>query len=201
MSGLPALFPRLRLSGTIHHLTLRSRLGEPLFAVPADRAFLDKRVGEVLRAFSARAHAYCWMTNHLHLVVETRPQRAAALQAEIATEYARYWRRLKPSAGDVFKAPAAPFRAEVATHILLLIRYVHLNPVTAGLVTDPADYPWCGHRAYLGLGGPEWMSVDVGLRLLGGDLLRAVAAYRNFVGPECATEGCSRFSVLPVPPG
>jgi len=191
----------LRLSGAIHHLTLRSRLGEPLFDEPGDRAFLDIRVGELLRAYAARAHAYCWMTNHLHLVAEIKPQRASALQAEIATEYRRYRRRLKPSPDDVFRSPMRPFRADAPTHILLLIRYVHLNPVTAGLVTDPADYPWSGHRAYLGLGGPEWMSVDVGLRLLGGDLLRAVAAYRNLVGPGCATEGRSKSSASPVPPG
>ncbi len=182
MPASPALIPRLRLSGPIHHVILRSRLGQPLFEEPNDRQFLDTRVGELLRAYTARAHASCWMTNHLHLVVEIKPQRAAALQAEIAADYARYWCRLKPQAGNVFQPPTRPFRADVATQILLLIRYVHLNPVTAGLVTDPANYPWCGHRAYLGMGGPDWMSVDVGLRLLGGDLLRAVAAYRSFVG-------------------
>jgi REP element-mobilizing transposase RayT len=182
MPGFPVLRPRLRLSGAIHHLILRSRGGEPLFAEASDRVFLDTRIGELLRAYAARAHAYCWMTNHLHLVVEINAQRAAALQAEIAVEYARYWHQLKPSAGDIFRPPTRPFRADIETHILHLIRYVHLNPVAAGLVTDPVDYPWCGHRAYLGLGGPDWMSVDVGLRLLGGDLLRAVAAYRTFVG-------------------
>jgi REP element-mobilizing transposase RayT len=179
MPELPALCPRLRLSGPIHHLILRSRSGQPLFADRGDREFLDTRVGELLRAYAARAHAYCWMTNHLHLVVEVDAQRAAALQAELATDYARYWRRLKSQAGDVFQPPVRPFRADVATQILLLIRYVHLNPVTAGLVTDPIDYPWSGHGAYLGLGSPDWMSVDVGLRLLG---VRAVAAYRAFVG-------------------
>jgi REP element-mobilizing transposase RayT len=184
MPAAPAVHPRLRLSGAIHHLILKSHAGEPLFAHPTDRDFLDARVGELLRAYLARAHAYCWMSNHLHLVVEVDPQKAASLQSEIATAYGRYWRRTEQLAGAVFERPKRPFRVASGTQILLLIRYVHLNPVTGGLVRDAIDYPWCGHRAYLGLGGPDWMSVDVGLRLLGGDLLRAVAAYRALVAPQ-----------------
>jgi REP element-mobilizing transposase RayT len=183
MAIQPATHSRVRLSGAIHHLILRSTAGEPLFTDTADRDFLDAHVGELLRAYSARAHAYCWMKNHLHLVVEIDPQKAAALQAEVAADYARYWRRVQPRTGDVFQRPTRPLRATCDTQILLLIRYVHLNPVTAGLVRDPVDYPWCGHRAYLGLGGPDWMSVDVGLRLIGGDLLHAVAAYRAYMAP------------------
>ena len=68
-------------------------------------------------------------------------------------------------------------------YLLQLIRYIHLNPLRAGLVRDAADYRWSGHRAYLGHAGPPWLSTDLGFRLLGGDLLRAAAAYRVFVAP------------------
>ena len=169
---------RLRLTGAIHHLALRGQDGQVLFGCDADHGALDDIVGALLRESGARAHAYCWMSNHLHLVVEIPPGLVAGWQDELVRRYARH--RLN----DLLFAPASPaFRVDADAYLLQLIRYVHLNPLRAGLVRDAADYPWSGHRAYLGYGGPAWLSTDLGFRLLGGDLLRAAAAYRVFVAP------------------
>ncbi|MEO7387052.1 MAG: hypothetical protein ABIX37_08970 [Gammaproteobacteria bacterium] len=174
---------RLRLQGEVHHITLRGRDGQALFLAPADRATLDGLVGDVLRTFRARAHAYCWMTNHLHLVAEVAPARANPLAIELADRYSAAWSGEAAARSPLFALPQPPFRVHADAYLLQLIRYVHLNPVRGGLARDAADYPWSGHRTYLGYGGPAWLSTDLGLRLLGGDLLRAVAAYRVFVAP------------------
>jgi hypothetical protein len=102
---------------------------------------------------------------------------------DLAGRYSAAWPGSGRCAGPVFEPPRPPFRVHADGYLLQLIRYVHLNPVRARLVRDAVDYPWSGHRTYLGLGGPPWLSTDLGLRLLGGDLLRAVAAYRVFVAP------------------
>jgi hypothetical protein len=83
----------------------------------------------------------------------------------------------------LFDPPGRAYRVNADAYLLQLIRYVHLNPLRAGLVRNAADYRWSGHRRYLGLGGAPWLSTDLAFRLLGGDLLRAVAAYRVFVSP------------------
>jgi len=182
--GVPTLpASRLRLQGDIHHVALRGHGRQAIFRTAADRCMLDDIVGDVLPGHGARAHAYCWMTNHLHLVAEVRREAALELAHELATRYTATYLGAGSTAGPLFATPEQPFRVQADAYLLQLIRYVHLNPVRAGLVRNAADYPWSGHRAYLGLGGPHWLSTDLGLRLLGGDLLRAVAAYRVFVAP------------------
>ena len=181
---MPAQPPsRLRLQGEIHHVALRGHNGRSLFRTMADREALERLVGELLAEFGARAHAYCWMTNHLHLVIEIAPERMDGLQSDLVARYSLH-RNGGLSPGEPLFGPAdRAFRVNADAYLLQLIRYVHLNPVRAGLVREAADYPWSGHPAYLGFGGPPWLSTDLAFRLLGGDLLRAAAAYRVFVSP------------------
>jgi putative transposase len=181
---MPAPPPsRLRLQGDIHHVALRGHAGRPLFRTRADREALERLVGGLLAEFGARAHAYCWMTNHLHLVVEIAPGHADSFQGELVARYALHHNGGLSPGEPLFDRPDRAFRVQADAYLLQLIRYVHLNPVRAGLVRDAADYPWSGHRTYLGFDGPPWLSTDLAFRLLGGDLLRAAAAYRVFVSP------------------
>lgn len=174
---------RLRLQGAIHHLALRGWDGQALFHGAVDYQALDTIVGQLLRDTGARVHAYCWMTNHLHLAVEMAPGCMVAFQDELAARYSLYRQSGPEPVAPVFAPPDPPFRVDADAYLLQLIRYIHLNPLRAGLVRDAADYRWSGHRAYLGHAGPPWLSTDLGFRLLGGDLLRAAAAYRVFVAP------------------
>ncbi len=181
---MPAPTPsRLRLQGAIHHVALRSHDGRSLFRTNGDRATLEQIIGDLLREFSARAHAYCWMTNHLHLVVEIPPERMDGFQNDLVARYTLHYNGCMSPGVPLFDPPERAFRVHADAYLLQLIRYVHLNPLRAGLVRNAADYPWSGHRTYLGFGGPPWLSTDLAFRLLGGDLLRAVAAYRVFVSP------------------
>jgi REP element-mobilizing transposase RayT len=174
---------RLRLQGAIHHLALRGRDGQALFRGAADYQALDTIIGQLLRDSGTRVHAYCWMTNHLHLAVEIAPEGIVAFQDELAARYSLQRQHGSKAAVSLFAPPDPPFRVDADAYLLQLIRYIHLNPLRAALVRDAADHPWSGHRAYLGYAGPPWLSTDLGFRLLGGDLLRAAAAYRVFVAP------------------
>lgn len=174
---------RLRLQGAIHHMALRGRDGQALFNGAADYRALDASVGQLLQDSGARVHAYCWMTNHLHLAVEIAPSWMVAFQDELVARYTLHRRHGPEPVERVFAPPDPPFRVAADAYLLQLIRYIHLNPLRAGLVRDAADYRWSGHRAYLGYAGAPWLSTDLVFRLLGGDLLRAAAAYRVFVAP------------------
>lgn len=174
---------RLRLQGEIHHVALRTQGGRPLFRVAGERQALERILGELLIEFTARAHAYCWMTNHLHLVIEIAPDQMDSFQSDLVARFSLHRNGCQSPCGPLFEPPERAFRVNADAYLLQLIRYVHLNPVRAGLVREAADYPWSGHRTYLGFGGPPWLSTDLAFRLLGGDLLRAAAAYRVFVSP------------------
>jgi hypothetical protein len=75
-----------------------------------------------------------------------------------------------------------------------LIRYIHLNPVRAGLVADPVDYPWSGHRAYLGLARVPWLTTEFALRVLGRDAAGARRRYERMIGLGTDSQDSVRFS-------
>ncbi|MBM4196057.1 MAG: hypothetical protein FJ197_03015 [Gammaproteobacteria bacterium] len=160
----------LRVAGAIHHVTVRRADGAALFRSIDDRCALDAAVGALLAESAGRAHAYCWMTNHVHLAVEIDPSRAGAFQERLAR------------ALGVTDPQAPPPVVDAQAYLLELVRYIHRNPLDAGLVRDPVDYRWSGHGVYLGRPGVPWLCTDHVLRLLGGDLLKAVAAYAAYVG-------------------
>lgn len=172
---------RLRLAGSIYHVGLRGIAGRPIFRGLRDRRALETIVIGSLREHGARAHGFCWMTNHIHLVVEVDDDRVGSFLRDLATHYAAL---LDGTAPELFELPGHAIRVCADPYLLELIRYVHLNPVRSGLVADPADYPWSSHRNYLGLPGAPWVCTDLVFRLLGGDLLRAVAAYRGLIAVD-----------------
>jgi REP element-mobilizing transposase RayT len=145
----------------------------------------------------ARAHGFCWMTNHIHLVVEISDDRVDHFLTDLSKRYAA---GLDGEAAALFELPGHSVRVLADPYLLELIRYVHLNPVRSGVVVDPADYPWSSHRSYLGLPGAPWVCTDLVFRLLGGDLLRALAAYRGLiVADECRLPAPARQSQSPAP--
>lgn len=76
---------------------------------------------------------------------------------------------------------------DVDEYFLMLVRYIHRNPVKARMVSDPADYPWSSHQAYLGRVTLPWLTTDFALSLFSTDLGRARVAYRRFMS-ECGEE-------------
>jgi REP element-mobilizing transposase RayT len=173
--------PRLHVPGGVYHVILRGNHRQPIFTVPADRVMLDALVAETLERFDARAHAYCWMSNHLHLALQVADTPLGPIVRRIAGVYARRVQRRLPTTGHLFERRYRSVLVDADAHLLRLVRYIHLNPLRAGLVTDPAEYPWSGHRAYLGLAAVPWLTTDFTLRLLGSNRARARRAYSRLM--------------------
>ena len=180
--------PRLHVPGGVYHVILRGNHRQPIFTAPGDRVMLDALVAETLERFHARAHAYCWMSNHLHLALQVADTPLGPIVRRIAGVYARRVQRRLPTTGHLFERRYRSVLVDADAHLLRLVRYIHLNPLRAGLVTDPAEYPWSGHRAYLGLAAVPWLTTDFTLRLLGSNRARARRAYSRLIaaggGPD-----------------
>jgi len=110
-----------------------------------------------------RVHAYCWMTNHVHLLMQVSEVTLGRAMQRIASRYARAVQKRRGTTGHLFERRHRAILIDADSYLLELIRYIHLNPVRARIVTDPADYPWSGHRAYLGLENTCWLTADFGL--------------------------------------
>jgi len=186
--------PRLHVPGGVYHVILRGNHRQAIFTEPSDRQMLDALVAETLERFDARAHAYCWMTNHMHLALQVADAPLGPIVRRIAGVYARRIQQRLPTTGHLFERRYRSVLVDADTHLLRLVRYIHLNPLRAGLVADPADYPWSGHRAYLGLASIPWLTTDFTLRLLGTNRSSARRAYARLISAGGDPDDSEQFS-------
>lgn len=173
--------PRLHVPGACYHVILRGNHREPLFGSVTDRYVLNGIVASVLPRFDCRIHAFCWMTNHLHALIQIADTPLGAVMQRVAVRYSRYRHGVLHTVGHLFERRYRAKVVDVDAYFLTLLRYIHFNPVKARLVQDPAEFPWSSHRAYLGLQSIPWLTTDFGLAMLSSHPARARGAYRRFM--------------------
>jgi REP element-mobilizing transposase RayT len=174
--------PRIHLDNGFYHVTLRGNHQQPIFDVEADRLLLNRILGRVLSQSDARVHAYCWMTNHIHLLVQVGTCPLGVFVRQVASNYARAYQRKLSTTGHLFERRYHAKLVGVDEYLLVLLRYIHLNPVDVKLVRSPSEYRWSSHLAYAGFAVREpWLTTDFILRMFAPDRAGARAAYRQFV--------------------
>jgi putative transposase len=178
---------RLHVPGGFYHVTLRGNHRQAIFRTAGDRELLEEIVADSIRDLGANVHAYCWMTNHIHAIVQVADAPLGKLVLRIASQYARRFQARLETTGHLFERRYHAVLVEADRYLLTLVRYIHLNPVRAGLAGDPMDYMWSSHRAYLGLRQPEWLSTAFALRVLSSDPRKALVAYRKLMGDQAET--------------
>ena len=173
---------RIELSGGLYHVTSRGDRREDIYLCETDReAWLDL-FGEVCERFRWVCHAYCEMTNHYHIVVETPEGNLSKGMRHLNGVYTQYVNRTHRRFGHVFQGRFKGIMVEKDSYLLELIRYVALNPVRAAMVGDAKEWPWSSHRALLGIDPkPAWLETDWVLGQFGTHRMDAVRGYEDFV--------------------
>jgi REP element-mobilizing transposase RayT len=184
---------RIHLAGGFYHVTLRGNHQQDVFVAEQDRHLLNKIVARALERFGARLHAYCWMTNHLHFLLQAGNDPIGNPMRQIASEFARAMQSKLETTGHYFERRYHATLVDVDSYLLELLRYIHLNPVRAGLVRGAAQFPWSSHHAYTGARREAWVTTDFALQLFSADRSRAVTAYRRFVDSPPDEALCARI--------
>jgi REP element-mobilizing transposase RayT len=172
---------RLHLPGGFYHVTLRGNHQQPIFFCEADYELLNRIVADALEALAARLHAFCWMTNHLHLLVQVSDAPLGKLIVRIAGRYARRVQRTQETSGHLFERRYHAKIVDADAYFLTLLRYIHWNPVKAGLAADPAGYRWSSHHQYVGRQAWPFVTTSFGLSLLSADSVAARSRYLELV--------------------
>lgn len=159
--------PRLHVPGGVYHVILRGNHREPLFGADKDRAYLNALVGDVVARFGLRIFAYCWMTNHLHLAVQVGDTPLDKPMQRLAMRYALHIHRDAGQTGHLFERRYRSILVDADGYLLALVRYIHLNPVVAGMVADPMAYRWSSHGDYLGRPTVAWVDTAFVLAMFG----------------------------------
>ena len=152
--------PRLHLPGGFYHTILRGNGRQEIFFDDEDRHEWQRLLQDGLTRHQHRLHAYCWMTNHVHMAIQVGAEPLAGFMRFLASRYARYFNHKNQRPGHLFERRYRAILVQNDEYLKELLRYIHLNPVRARVVTDPANYPWSSHNAYLRLTDVDWLTVD-----------------------------------------
>jgi putative transposase len=173
---------RLEFPGALYHVTSRGDRKGAIYLDNIDRlAWLDL-LATVCARFNFVIHAYCQMTNHYHLVVETIDGDLARGLRQLNGAYSQLFNRRHQLVGHVFQGRYKAILVQRESYLLELARYVVLNPVRAGIVTTPQAWPWSSHRYLMRLQHkPDWLETDWLLSHFGPDPNTARNAYAGFV--------------------
>lgn len=174
---------RLEFEGAFYHITSRGNLRDRIFFDDKDREkFLDilrrtkERYGYIL-------HAYALMENHYHLFLETPKANISQIMQNINTSYTVYINKRHKRFGHLFQGRFKGIIVDKETYLIVLSRYIHLNPVRARMVKDPEDYRWTSYREYIGAYKEKESIVDTAetLSYFSKTKTAAMKAYGDFV--------------------
>jgi REP element-mobilizing transposase RayT len=172
---------RLHAPGALYHVTLRGNHQQDIFFTVTDRLRMSELFSDVLPRFGARLHAYCYMTNHLHALVQVGNEPLGRLMLRIAGQYARATQARLQTTGHLFERRYHVTLVDSDAYLLEVVRYIHLNPVRAGMTSTACAHPWTSHHAYLGTRLEPWVTTDLALSCFGSTRERAVKSYDEFV--------------------
>ncbi|MEP6801197.1 MAG: transposase [Acidobacteriota bacterium] len=173
---------RLDFPGAVHHVMARGHERSSVFRDDADRVQWLHLLGLVAGQARWDIHAFCLMSNHYHLLVETPEAGLSDGLHDLNSRFAQWFNRRHKRRGHLFEGRFRGILVQKEAHLLELARYIVLNPVRAGLVAEAAEWRWSSYRPTAGLASrPEWLSIDSILGQFAGTRARAQTAYRRFV--------------------
>lgn len=162
---------RIEFPGAVYHVTSRGDRREPIFVDDDDRQALLEVLGAALARFDACALAWCLMGNHYHFVLQTRQPNLSQLMRQVNGVFTQRFNQRHGKVGHLFQGRFKAVLVDRDSHLLEVCRYVELNPVRAGMVATPQDWPWSSHAALTGQApNPPWLDAPaVWGYLLGSD--------------------------------
>ena len=129
-----------------------------------------------------KCHSYCLLTNHAHMLVETRDESLPIGMHRLNLGYARSFNRRYRTTGHVFEEPYYSGHVTRDSHALMTVRYIARNPVEAGLCRTPEEWPWSSYGATLGARpAPEWLTTTWVLELFADEVSVARRRLGGFV--------------------
>ena len=175
---------RLDAPGTLHHVIIRGMERGQIVKDPKDREEFVRRLGKVATATRTRVYAWALLPNHAHLVVRSGPTGLPRFMRRLLTGHAIYFNRRHKRYGHLFQNRYKSVVCEEDAYFRELVRYIHLNPIRAGLVADLAEldrYQWCGHAAVTGQVSSPWQDSAYVRAWFGSKTKQAIRAYRQYL--------------------
>ncbi len=175
---------RLDAPGVIHHIIIRGIERRKIFRDNRDRENFLERLGNLLEETKTGCYAWAFLQNHAHFLLRTGEVPLATLMRRLLTGYVVSFNRRHKRHGHLLQNRYKSIVCQEETYLQELVRYIHLNPLRAGVVPDLAalnSYPFCGHSALTGRRKRPWQHVDFVLHSFGKRVRNARREYLAYV--------------------
>lgn len=174
--------PRIEFEGALYHVVARGNRKEDIFHSKNDY----ERYLDLLSRYKARYHyrlyAYVLMPNHLHLLIETAEIPLSKTMQGLQQSYTAFFNRKYGAVGHLFQGRYKAILCDRDAYLLTLVKYIHLNPLRARIVTRADEYPWSSHHAYLHkTQRPDLIDTDFVLGLFDTRKPSAIRRYQDFM--------------------
>jgi putative transposase len=173
---------RIEYPGAFYHVTSRGNERRTVFQSNRDREKYLSYLESVHERYGAVIHVYCLMGNHYHLLLENPRENLSKILHYINGAYTTYFNIKRSRSGHLFQGRFKGILVDKDEYCKELSRYVHLNPVRAGMVKAPLEYPWSSYRYFVGRDKkPKWLTTEFVLGDFGGEGKRGFKKYREYV--------------------
>ena len=195
--------PRLHYPGAIYHVMGRGVGGMALFT--SDEEYLEflAVLEDVARKTGCHVLAYCPLGNHFHLLMEVGDVPISNIMSRVMTRYAKRFNKARNRKGHVFQARFLSKMVCEESYFVQCLRYIHRNPLEAGVAETLEDWPWSSHRQFVGRIRSTLLDLNRALAHLATDPGDALRRYRRLMGAAGGTiadlEPEKRPSVKPAP--
>jgi len=173
---------RIEYPGALYHVTSRGNAQADIYLGDSDRELFLATLAGTISRFGWLCHAYCLMSNHYHLLIETPGANLALGMRQLNGVYTQRFNRSHDRVGHLFQGRYKAILVERDAYLLELCRYVVLNPVRANMVKDIRQWPWSSYPAMIGASAcPSWLSINWLLSQFGNQRGRCREQYVRFV--------------------
>ncbi len=174
--------PRIEFKGAFYHVITRGNQRQKIFKDTSDYQKFIQFLTIYKNRYHYSLYAYVLMSNHIHLLIETRETPLSKILQGINQSYTMHYNKTYRTVGHLFQGRYKAILCDRDAYLLALLRYIHYNPVRARITEKPGEYPWSSHQAYLGKSNP-YSLVDTTpvLKMFSENGARARKHYREFI--------------------
>lgn len=172
---------RIEYEGAFYHIISRGNQRDIIFFEDSDFMKFIEILKRTKERYNYILHAYCLMSNHYHLLIETPKANLNRLMQNINTSYVVFVNRKYRRSGHLFQGRYKAIVVDKDNYLLSLSKYIHLNPVKAGIVTFPEEYRWSSYREYIGYVHTGIVDINNTLAYFSKKLKTAMMEYKKFV--------------------
>jgi putative transposase len=184
---------RKSISGASYHVMLRGNDGQDIYVDDLDRCKMCMLIQQGIERYGHRIHAFCFMSNHIHLLLQIGDIPLSTVMHNLAFRYSQFFNKRHDRIGHLFQGRFKSVLIDEDAYFKRLLRYIHMNPVRADLVAEPEAYHWSGHNTYLELDEITWCTTLRGLKKFSDSRSQAQSLYSAYVKKEESSESLEKL--------